>query len=1082
MTLRKISLALLALLAFAAAATAGVIAPGLEAQLERADDDTPIKAMVFMRDRVDVTSLDLQLHLEKATLATRHQRVLNELQDVARTSQAALLADLSADKRAGRVLGYAPHWIVNGVVVVATRDVFYELAERDDIDRIEPNLEPALMKPVEERPAADTRGIGITPGVVNIGARRVWDELGIRGEGVIVGILDTGVDGTHPALSGRWRGNFAPASECWLDLVGSDPSFPTDYNSHGTHVMGTITGLAADDTVGVAPGAVWIGTNVIDQGVSSEFDNDVLLALEFMADPDGNPGTIDDVPDVIQNSWGINENFSGSPPYVDCDSRWWDGIDAVEAAGCVVTWSAGNEGPTAGSLRSPADRATTLYNVFSVGSTLPDPPFTISSFSSRGPAGPNCGPTENRTKPEIAAPGSDIYSSVPGGGYGYKSGTSMAGPHVAGVVALMRSANPNLDVITIKQVIMATAMDMGDPGDDNTYGNGFIDAYQAVLAVMDGIGYLEGTVVDADTGLPVEGAQIAVVGGYQSDVTDAAGQFQLTLQEGDIQLQITRFGYLAADYTVTIVADQTLVDSFDLAPAPTVTLSGRVFDPDGNPAVGATVEALDVPIAPVTSGVGGGYAIDLPLGLVYDIRAELAMVGRVETTVDMQGDQLLDLHLRPLGAHASVTPQTFGAVVQPEQASVQTITIDNFGADPLSWRLAADEIGGTPRQAPQTVEPLYLGKDEKDPRPGQAPTRGSGGPDLYGYVWLDSNEPGGPVYDWFDISGLGAIVGNNDDGNYGPFDLGFDFPYYGGVYSQVRICTNGFISFDTSTSAPYTNQPMPSTDAPNLMVAPLWDDLNPAAGGNIYRYYDAAGDRYIVQWDGVPHYFSTGSFTFQVILEASGVIRFQYEAISYGNEATVGIENADASDGLQVVYNANHVVDGMAIMLSAGSLVPWLSYDPLAGVVAPGGSVDVQLTLDAAGLSLGDYLADLTFYSNAVNMPELVMPVTLTVADDTTPVEDTPAAFRFDGAAPNPFNPATTLRFALPVGGHTQLKLFDVQGRLVRTVIDGHLAAGSHEARWDGRDQHGRRVASGTYYARLVTADNTSVKALVMVK
>ncbi len=1083
MMLRKLLLSALAVALLSGAALAGEIAPGLQDLLDRTDDSTPVKALVFMRDRVDVTSMDIELHLEKATLATRHLRVINELKHVAATSQANLLAELEINKAGGGVMGYTPHWIVNGVVVVATKDMLYRLAERDDVDRIEPDLVPELMKPVDEHAASDNRGIGITPGVKNIGSRRVWDELGIRGEGVIVGILDTGVDGNHPALASRWRGLIAPPSECWLDVIGSNPSFPTDFNSHGTHVMGTITGLADDDTIGVAPGAVWIASNVIDQGVSAEFDSDVLAALAFMADPDGDPGTTDDVPDVVQNSWGINENFSGNPPYVDCDSRWWDGIDALEAAGCVVTWSAGNEGPGGHSLRSPADRATTLYNVFSVGSTGHSPPFSIDGFSSRGPAGPNCGPSENLMKPEISAPGGDIYSSVPGGGYGYKSGTSMAGPHVAGVVALMRSANPNVDVITIKQVIMSTAIDLGAPGEDNDYGHGFIDAYACVIAVMDGLGYLEGTLVDADSGAPVAEAQVQVVGGYQSATTAADGTFSMTLQQGDVDLVVTRFGYLEGNYSITIVEDETLEQTFQIDPAPAYALSGRVVGPHGVVAVGATVEALDTPLAPVTSGAGGFYSIDLPVGLTYDILANKDFVGRLETSIEMVGPLEMDLYLLPLDAHAEIYPQAPLYMIVPtgEQGS-RGFSITNTGADDLSWRLAAEEVGGAPREAVTVHDPLHLPKGAKDPRDGQSPATDVGGPDVYGYVWVDSNEPGGPVYDWVDVSGVGTTVGNADDESYGPFDLGFGFPYYGDTFTQLRICTNGFVTFDSSNADPYTNQPMPNTDAPDLMVAPFWDDLNPSNGGNIYRYYDAANDRYIVQWQDVPHYSNDGSFTFQVILYASGVIVYQYNDFSYGNECTVGIENHDASDGLQVVYNGNHLTNGMAIRLSAGSQVPWLDYDPLAGVVGSGETVDVVFDFDATGLVLGDYHAEVTFSSNDATDPTMLIPATMVVTDSTTPVDDMPVAFRFDGAAPNPFNPATVLHFSLPAAGHAELRVFDVQGRLVRTLVDGQRAAGQNEARWDGRDGDGRQVASGTYYGRLVAAGQTSVKPLVLVK
>ncbi|MEZ4387892.1 MAG: S8 family serine peptidase [Candidatus Krumholzibacteriia bacterium] len=1078
MNLHKLLLLGLVLLLGAGSAFAGRITPGLQAQMDRAAADEPVRAMVFLREQVDVSSLDLGLHLEKATLATRHARVLNELQDVARNTQGDLLASLESARTSGRVLGYTSYWLVNSVFVVATRDVIEELAQRADVDVIEAELVPELIKPVAEYQSPAT-SIGITPGVVNINARRVWNELGIRGEGALIGSLDTGVDGNHPALAARWRGVSAPVAECWHDVIGSGASFPTDNNSHGTHTTGTMTGLAADDTIGVAPGALWIAANAIDQSASGGFDSDIIDCFQWFADPDGDPLTLDDVPDVVQNSWGVNENFTG---YVDCDSRWWSVIDACEAAGVVVTWSAGNEGPGSTTLRSPADRATTLYNCFSVGSTITTPPFTISDFSSRGPAGPNCGPVENRMKPEVAAPGSDVYSSVPGGGYGYKSGTSMAGPHVAGVVALMRSANPNLDVITIKQVLMATATDLGTPGEDNTYGHGFINAYECVLAVMSGIGYVQGTIVDSGSGLPVEGAQVRVVDGYQADVTDAGGHFNLTLQQGDVELVVTRFGYLEGHYTVTVVEDEIVADTYLLDPAPVVTLSGRVIQPDGQPAVGAVVEALGVPVAPVVSGGSGRYALDLPLGLVYEVQAELALVGRVIEPVDMQGPVNLDFYLLPLGAHAEVSPQGLSESLLVGEQSTQPLTIANLGADPLSWRLAAEELGGVPRAAVPVYGPVVTAKGEDDPRPGQSPVTGSGGPDQFGYVWVDSNDPAGPTYDWVDISGVGQIVGNEDDTSYGPFSLGFAFPYYGATYSQVRICTNGFITFDSSSSAPYTNGPLPNTDAPNLMVAPFWDDLNPSSGGNIYRYYDAPNARYIVQWDGVPHYPADGSYTFQVILYASGVMVFQYEAVSNGGSCTVGIENASASDGLQIVYDGAFVQNGMAVLVSAGSLVPWLDYQPIAGVVEPGQTADVTVAFDATGLTLGDHQAELTFISNDAATPTLVLPVMLTVVDDATATDALPLAFQLSNAAPNPFNPATTLRFSLPEAGHAQLRLYDVQGRLVRTLVDETRAAGQHEVSWQGRDDRGRQVASGTYYARLVANGQVSVRTLVLVK
>jgi len=330
--------------------------------------------------------------------------------------------------------------------------------------------------------------------------------------------------------------------------------------------MGTITGagVAGHDTIGVAWGAVWIACNAINQGVGPEFDNDVITAFEWFADPDGNPSTIDDVPDVVQNSWGINEGFGYD--YTDCDSRWWDAIDNCEASGVVVTFSAGNEGPGPHTLRSPADRITTPTNAFAIGAidatNYSGPPWPIASWSSRGPSGCD-GVTK---KPEVAAPGVDVYSAYPGGGYTYMSGTSMAGPHVAGVVALMREANPDLDVDTIKQILMDTAIDHGPAGEDNDFGWGVIDAYEAVLACMTGFGTLAGTVTnETNGGTPVEGATIEVIEADRSTTSQEDGTYSLSIPGGTYTVTVSHPSFQSETvYNVEIEEGETTILDFSL--------------------------------------------------------------------------------------------------------------------------------------------------------------------------------------------------------------------------------------------------------------------------------------------------------------------------------------------------------------------------------------------------------------------------------------------------------------------------------------------------------------------------------------
>jgi bacillopeptidase F len=475
------SLALFVVSSFAPAAE---IERNFADYLETVGDDDFVSAIVYLQDQADIEALDFVLRSRSATMRERHETVLSALQETAQSSQPEILDYLEARKSAGSVQGYTPYWIMNLVVVSATKTELYRIAQREDVEALEKNFRATLIQeaggPYMGSPAL---GIGVTNSLQAINADRVWHELGITGAGTLVANLDTGVDGNHPALSPRWRGNWYPWQECWRDALGTGTMFPNDGNGHGTHTMGTIAGAAhtTGDTVGVAFDALWIADNSINQGVGSAFDNDVLGAFQWFADPDGNPGTTEDIPDVIQNSWGIDARFGGT--YQDCDYRWQTAIENCEAAGVVVTFSSGNEGPGSQTHRSPANIANTPTVNFAVGAVDAENfgfPYPIASFSSRGPS--DC--DGSSIKPEVVAPGVSVYSSYPGGGYARLSGTSMAGPHVAGVVALMRQANPNADVETIKSVLMSTAVDLGSSGEDNSYGAGFIDAYQAVLAVM----------------------------------------------------------------------------------------------------------------------------------------------------------------------------------------------------------------------------------------------------------------------------------------------------------------------------------------------------------------------------------------------------------------------------------------------------------------------------------------------------------------------------------------------------------------------------------------------------------------------
>ena len=604
------------------AARGGEIDPALDLQLDLLPPDGTAAALVLLERHAPVRELSLDLTRRGAGRSERNQTIVRALREAA-AAQDPLLAHLDAGLRSGEVDGYTSYWIVNGVVVRATAPFLRSLALRPEVAWVGTNPEAELIRPVGTRSLdGGLRGIGVAPGQRAIRADSVWHQLGITGRGRIVANIDTGVDGTHPALASRWRGAHGhPYQECWLDLLlEGDTNFPEDSGEHGTHVMGTLTGLGAEtgDTIGVAWGAQWIACNAIGQGANEEFDNDILTAFQWLSDPDGDPSTIDDVPDVVQNSWRVHEGFPG---YEDCDPRWWEAIDNCEAAGVVVIFSAGNEGPDPMTIGSPPDRTTTPLNCFAVGAvdaTNHEWPYPIAGFSSRGPSG--C--EGNEMKPEVVAPGVDVYSSVPGGGYEqlHWSGTSMAGPHVSGIVALMREANPDLEVDTIKQILIDTARDQGDPGEDNDYGWGFVDALAAVRIAIEGTGALEGMATNlTDGGTPIPGVVIGLMGSAAHYPTDEQGVYFGRALAGSYIATARHPSFAEQQAEVEIALDGVTVQDFVLEDIAGPEISGvsdprTIPDEAGPYEIAATIADFSAIVeGRIVYRVGGGIWLDAPM-------------------------------------------------------------------------------------------------------------------------------------------------------------------------------------------------------------------------------------------------------------------------------------------------------------------------------------------------------------------------------------------------------------------------------------------------------------------------------------
>ncbi len=378
---------------------------------------------------------------------------------------------------------YTPYYLVNALEVRGGILLRLYLLTRPEVDRVIPS---PRLRPVAPNGFLATGGGDFVPSDVGwniqmIGADKVWDEFDVRGEGIVIGHSDTGVDVNHPELKESYRGDTEGDDYNWFDPWNGKPS-PYDSGGHGTHTLGTILGQHG---IGVAPEATWFACANLVRNLANPAL--YLDCMQFMLAPfpqDGDPFVDGDptrAADVLNNSWGCPE-IEGCDP-----NALLPAVDNLHAAGIFVVVSTGNDGPNCSTVTAPP----ALYDsAFSVGAI--DQFGNIAPFSSRGPVTVD---DSGRMKPDIVAPGVDIFSALPGGTYGATSGTSMAGPHIAGAVALLWSADPSLigDIERTEQILIETAQPYtGDTSigcfegevPNAAYGYGIVDVYTAVKEAL----------------------------------------------------------------------------------------------------------------------------------------------------------------------------------------------------------------------------------------------------------------------------------------------------------------------------------------------------------------------------------------------------------------------------------------------------------------------------------------------------------------------------------------------------------------------------------------------------------------------
>jgi bacillopeptidase F len=348
-------------------------------------------------------------------------------------------------------------WIINGLALTSRPGVIRRLAEMPEVRSIV--LDTHIIKPAPAGLAA-----GVPEWNLNaVNAPVLWN-LGYSGQGVVVANMDTGVDGGHPDLVGRWRGG----TNSWYDPNGEHEA-PFDADGHGTQTMGVMVGGAAGgSSIGVAPGARWVAVKIFsDAGTASL--SAIHLGFQWLLDPDKVADT-PDAPDIVNNSWGFPDRDN------ECFTEFQEDIEALKNAGIAVVFGGGNQGPAESTSIPPANNPGTV----SVGYT--DQTNRIVNDSSRGPSACNGG-----IYPHLVAPGHNILLANTTLGlpnpYPYitLSGSSYAAPHVAGILALLLSAFPDKSMTELETALVNSASDLGDPGADYTYGYGLVNGLKGYL-------------------------------------------------------------------------------------------------------------------------------------------------------------------------------------------------------------------------------------------------------------------------------------------------------------------------------------------------------------------------------------------------------------------------------------------------------------------------------------------------------------------------------------------------------------------------------------------------------------------------
>ncbi|WP_338695314.1 S8 family serine peptidase [Streptomyces sp. Q6] len=973
--------------------------------------------------------LDSQADTTKAKQATKKAdrgRALIEAKTAyADTTQAGLKGLLKRHHAP-----YKSFWISNTLKVTGDKALAEKIAARPEVASIE--ADTVIRLPDTEQGTTEATADGVEWNVDAINATKVWNELGVRGDGVVVANIDTGVEYQHPALMRAYRGLKADGSDDqnynWFDATATcQGNTPCDDVGHGTHTMGTMVG---DDgsahRTGVAPGAKWIAAKACaPAGCSQEA---LLAAGQWVlapTDSNGQNPRPDLAPDVVNNSWG---NSVVDTWYSATVQSWRD-------AGIFPAFSNGNDGSDCDTAGSPG----AYTNTYASGAY--DINGDIAEFSSRGPG------ADGRTKPNIAAPGVDIRSSVPGGGYDVYSGTSMASPHTAATVALMWSASSAIrgDVAATEAILNRTAVDTDDTtcggtaANNNVWGEGRLDAYAAVSATPRGpLGAVTGTVTS--DGQPLAGATVELEGPMYATVTTGAdGAYTLPkMMVGDYAVTVSKFGYLSEKSTVTVTEGGSATRDATLAVAPKGTVSGTVRTAAG-PEAGARIEVAGTPVT-ATSGADGGYRLELPAGthqLTITPVSRCAAVSAFPLVVE-EGTHDKDLTVPSRTDKFGTTCREVRGSAFPTGTTELNYSSNYSGSAGITFPFPVTLYGTTYRKASAYVEGyLDFGTNSDVNANRTLPSTGTPNASLYPF-WdnLQLASADGGVYwstrgtaphreivvEWRNMVPSNALsqratfsVVISEDGAYsyhyrnltgGQYALGLgatigaenatgtDALQYS--YNEASLVEGQTLDFRPEHSAAVSGKVTDANDGKALSGA----TVSVRRGGTeVATGTTGADGTYLVQVPATAEADYAVTVSAPHYTPATRTATLAARSTSRADTAlATGLVTVAPSTAIKVTIPADQTRERTVTVADSGSGTDytvteasgaaWLRATPATGHLDKGGQQTVKLTLDTAGITPGTVLSgSVVVASDSGRAPEVKVPVTVVVPAYQTAID-----------------------------------------------------------------------------------------------